>query len=124
MITLWEHIVLPFLAVLALGAMDRHARPGLASWLVNLGWDSCVLALGAGPAVFLSENAVALCGGKTQATLWGFAFVLISIFIGGGIVGKLRGAHPKHDGHALIALMVGGALLGSLVYVATYKSRP
>jgi hypothetical protein len=117
---LWEHIVLPLLAILALGVMDRHARRGLAGWLVNLGWDSCVLSLGAAPAVFLSDTAAKLCGGREYAVCWGFAYMLAGIFVAGGIVGSLRGAEHKHDGHAAVALLVGGALLGSLIYVVTW----
>jgi hypothetical protein len=117
----WEHIVLPFLAILALGVMDRHARRGLAAWLVNLGWDSCVLALGAAPAVFLSDEAAQMTGGKELAVCWGFAFILFSIFVAGGVVGSFRGIEAKHDGHALVSLAIGGVLLGSLLYVATWK---
>src|SRR5690242_17346163 len=99
--------------------MDRHARRGLAAWLVNLGWDSCVLSLGATPAVFLSDSAAVLCGGQEFAIFYGFAFMLGCIFIAGGIVGAFRGVEDKHDGHALIALLIGGAFLGTLMYVAT-----
>lgn len=116
---IWEHIVLPLLAVVALGVADHRARKGLSEWLVNLGWDSCVLALGAAPAIFLSKNASELCGDSVKATFWGFAFVLASIAIAGLLLGKLRSLDVKHVGHAFVALMVGGALIGALVFVAT-----
>jgi hypothetical protein len=77
------------------------------------------LALGAAPAVFLSESAALLCGGKEYAIFWGFAYVLGCIFIAGGVVGSLRGVEAKHDGHAAVALLIGGAFLGTLVYIAT-----
>jgi hypothetical protein len=121
---LWEHIVLPLLAILALGVMDRHARRTLAGWLVNLGWDACVLALGAAPAVFLSESATRLFGGRELAACWGFAYMLAGIFVAGGIVGSLRGAEHKHDGHAAVALLIGAVLVECLVYVATWYQPP
>lgn len=99
--------------------MDRHARRGIAAWLVNLGWDACVLALGAAPAVFMSASAANLFGGQEFAIYWGFAFLLVSITVGGGIVGNMRGVEDKHDGHAVVALGIGGALLGTLMWIAT-----
>lgn len=100
--------------------MDWSAQKGLASWLVNLGWDACVLSLGAAPAVFMSEAASGLCGGHEVAVYWGFAYVLSSIIVAGGVVGGIRRVESKHDSHALVALAVGGALLGSLTYIARW----
>ena len=117
----WEHVILPFLAVLALGAMDNHGRRQLSGWLVNLGWDTCVLALGAAPAVFVSEVGASLCGGTTMAAFWGFAFVLVTIFIAALGVGPLRSHQNQRVRHGFVSLCIGGALLGALLYVATWS---
>lgn len=108
---IWQHIILPLLAIVALGVADHHVKKGLSEWLVNLGWDTCVLALGAAPAVFLSDSADLLCGGQLVAACWGFAFVLSTITLAGFVVGKLRSIESKHVGHAFSALLIGGALL-------------
>jgi hypothetical protein len=115
----WEHVILPFLAVLALGAMDNHERRQLSGWLINLGWDVCVLALGAAPAVFVSEVGAKLCGGTTQAAFWGFAYVLGTIFLAAKTVGPLRAHENKRVRHGFVALGIGGSLLGALLFVAT-----
>jgi hypothetical protein len=45
--------------------------------------------------------------------------MLAGIFVAGGIVGSLRGAEHKHDGHAAVAMLIGAVLVECLVYVAT-----
>jgi len=70
------------------------------------------------------RSAARLFGGKEFAVCWGFAYMLARIFVAGGIVGALRGAEHKHDGHAAVALLIGGVLLGCLVYVATWYQPP
>ena len=117
----WGHVILPFMAVLALGAMENHERRQLSGWLVNLGWDVCVLALGAAPAVFVSEVGAKLCGGMMQAAFWGFAYVLGTIFIAAKAVGPLRAQQDKRVRHGFVALGIGGSLLGALLFVATWS---
>jgi hypothetical protein len=114
----WDHITLPLLAVLALGAAELRAGKSIFEWLVNLGWDSCVLALGAAPAVFCGASAKALCG--SDATHWGYGFMLMTVAIVGLLLSNLRSSVNKNEWHAIAALVVGGALLGSLVFVAQY----
>ena len=115
-----EHIWLPLVAIVALGFLDQSWRHGFAVWFVNLGWDSCVLALGAAPAVFLSHGAAQLFHSETNAVLWGFAYVVVCMSVGGGLLAHLRELPYKHDGHAIVSLSCGGALLGSLVWVGDY----
>lgn len=115
---IWQHLALPFLAVLVLGVVDAYGRRQLASWLVGLGWDTCVLCLGAAPAIFLSANASHLCGDQLHAVCWAFAYIFTIIIVAGLVVGKFRGEGNKHEGHAAASLMIGGALISVLIYVA------
>src|SRR6059058_1699057 len=108
---IWDHIIIPLAAVLVLGFLEFRSTKNFLEWLVNVGWDSSVLALGAGPAVFLGPGGVNLCG--REAAHWGFLFELIAC--GGGIMaGELRRKKAKKGRHAIYSLMIGGALLGSL----------
>jgi hypothetical protein len=121
----WEHIVLPVLAIVVLGLLEVRATGSLVGWLVNLGWDSSVLALGAAPAIFLSSNAQKLFGSDTDAVHWGYVFVLTTIAVTGVFVGALRSNPIKREWHAICSVMIGGALLGALIYVAKYDTpRP
>jgi hypothetical protein len=67
----------------------------------------------------MSASAANLFGGQEFAIYWGFAYLLGSVVVAGGVVGSMRGVETKNDTHALIALAIGGALLGTLIYVAT-----
>jgi hypothetical protein len=61
-----------------------------------------------------------LFGGREFAIYCGFAYLLGSVVVAGGVVGSMRGVETKNDTHAFIALAIGGLLIGTLIYVATF----
>ena len=49
-------IIIPLAAVLVLGFLEFRSTKNFLEWLVNVGWDSTVLALGAGSAARPADN--------------------------------------------------------------------
>jgi hypothetical protein len=68
----------------------------------------------------MSASAANLFGGQEFANYWGYAYILVSVMVAGGVVGSMRGVETKNDTHAFIALAIGGLLIGALIYVATF----
>jgi hypothetical protein len=115
----FEHLLLPFAAVIALGVVDHRTRQGtIAEWLVNIGWDSCVLAAGAAPGIFAGARAIAWCGRNERYAQFGSVFfLLITVALAGLFVSPIKAKTSKTELHALGALFVGGALLCFLGYL-------
>ncbi len=117
-VLLWDALAVPFFAIVGLGLVDsRYGRRGLGEWFVHLGWDSCVLAAGAAPAIFSSPNSARFFGSHFVANRAVYGFEFVVVLIAGFFLSWLKGSEKKTETDALLALVVGGALLGFLAYI-------
>jgi hypothetical protein len=114
----FDSIVIPFFAVILLGVMDKPARDrdrNMAEWFVNLGWNVCVLATGAGPGIFASQHAAKLFTAE-RAVRYGYIFEFFCLILGAG-VSRIKSSESKNGLDAVLALLLGGVLVGTLTYV-------
>jgi len=113
---LTDALVLPFVALIALGVMDRPSRRSVPEWLVHLAWDLCVLAVGAAPAFFeRASNGVFTSQGI--AIRWLFVYEIVALAIVGTLLASRKALETKSGLDALVSLAISGTLVGFLTYL-------
>ncbi len=110
--------VLPAAFVFVLGLLDwLVAAAPWQEWLIDLGWDSHVLAWGALGGVFSNSNIRKFFAGEGEVEV-AELFCVVALFLCAVAILALRKKKPHVGWQSILSLAVGGASLVVPVAIA------